>query len=127
MGTRALVNVRDEGGSVILCMYSQFDGYPSGLGSDLAKFLKNIKLVNGFTGKEPLPVANGMGCLAAQLVAYFKKEVGQYYLVDPTVEHGEDYIYDITEKKVKVRNYRDEILFDDSWYLFREFCLGSDE
>jgi|LakMenE01Jun11ns_1017448.scaffolds.fasta_scaffold9814548_2 hypothetical protein len=127
MGTRALIKVLDESNSVVTCLYSQWDGYPSGIGSALAAFLSQIKLINGITGKETRPVANGMGCLAAQLVVHFKKEVGSYYLVDPKVEHGEEYIYEVYSNKVRVTNYAKEVLYLGSWDLFSEFCNGSDD
>lgn len=127
MGTRALIKVRDESNSVVVCLYSQWDGYPSGLGAELAVFLNGIKMVNGFTGQETVPVANGLGCLAAQMVVYFKKQVGSYYLVDPKQEHGQEYVYDVYGDKVKVTNYADEIIYSGPWNLFSDFCHGSDD
>lgn len=79
MGTRAVTKVLNEDKEVILNMYSQFDGYPDGLGRSLIEFLKKIKMVNGISFNEERKVANGMGCLAAQLVIEFKKEAGGYY------------------------------------------------
>ncbi len=127
MGTRALIKVLDESKSVVACIYSQWDGYPSGLGSELATFLNGIKLINGFTGKETAPVANGMGCLAAQLIVYFKKHVGSYYLVDPNQEHGEEYVYEVYKDKVRVTNYAKEVLYLGPWNVFSDFCNGSDD
>ena len=127
MGTRALIKVRDESNSVVVCLYSQWDGYPSGLGAELAVFLNGIKMVNGFTGQESVPAANGLGCLAAQMVVFFKKQVGSYYLVDPKQDHGQEYVYDVYKDKVKVTNYADEIIYSGPWDLFSDFCNGSDD
>lgn len=127
MGTRALIKIRDESNSVVVCLYSQWDGYPSGLGAELAVFLNGIKMVNGFTGQESVPVANGLGCLAAQMIVHFKKEVGSYYLVDPKQDHGQDYVYDVYGDKVKVTNYAGEIIYSGPWNLFSDFCNGSDD
>ena len=127
MGTRALVKVYDEGNDVVSCIYSQWDGYPSGLGVDLAAFLNSIKLVNGYTGKEMGPVANGMGCLAGQLVVHLKKQVGSYYMVSPNQDHGEEYTYDIYQNKVRVSNHDKEVLYLGPWDGFSEFCNGSDD
>lgn len=127
MGTRALIKIRDESNSVVVCLYSQWDGYPSGLGVELAAFLNDIKMVNGFTGQESGPVANGLGCLAAQMVVHFKKQVGLYYLVDSKQDHGPDYVYDVCRNRVKVTNYTEEIIYNGPWNLFSDFCHGSDD
>lgn len=121
MGTRALTFVYDESKNPVLCLYSQWDGYPSGHGQDLAAFLDSIQLINGFTGKETGPVANGMGCLAALLVSHLKKEVGSYYIVDPGVDHGQDYEYHIYEKEVVVKDPA-HIIFKGDWHQLSEFC-----
>lgn len=63
----------------IVTMYRQYDGYPSGHGMELAQFITQGKMVNGF-GADPGLVFNGIGCLAAQVVAHFKKGPGNIYL-----------------------------------------------
>jgi len=78
MGTRSLTYVYDVG-EPILCMYRQFDGYPSGHGAELADFLLPIDLINGFEiADQGRKAANGMGCLAAQLVVHFKSDAGGF-------------------------------------------------
>lgn len=131
MGTRAIVNVYDvvdnfnEG--KIVSIYSQWDGYPSGIGRELSVFLNNIHLVNGFTRQETRRIANGMGCLAAQIVSHFKKEVGSFYLVSCNEnEHGQDYTYDVYQDKVRVTNYSGEVIFLGSWEDFSDFCIDDD-
>jgi len=82
MGTRAIVTVKDEENNKIIEMYSQYDGYPKGLGQDLKEFVKSKEMVNGIGVNRE--VFNGIYCFAAQLVAYFKDEAGGYYLYPPT-------------------------------------------
>lgn len=82
MGTRSLTFVTENEAMPILCMYRQMDGYPSGHGADLAEFLAPIKMVNGLGG-DAESVANGTGCLAAQIVAHFKDGPGGIYLHRP--------------------------------------------
>ena len=82
MGTRCLTFVTNDEGLPIICMYRQMDGYPKGHGVDLAKFLAPIKVVNGL-GLNNETVANGAGCLAAQIVAHFKDGPGGIYLHRP--------------------------------------------
>jgi hypothetical protein len=103
MGTRSLTRViehfaSDKGdvASTLVCMYRQMDGYPSGHGADLAEFLKGMKIVNGIGASNPKKIANGAGCLAAQLVAHFKDGPGSIYLYPAdTTDAGQDYEYDI--------------------------------
>lgn len=64
----------------IVTMYRQMDGYPEGHGLDLAQFLAGGKLVNGIAVNESKLVFNGMGCLSAQAIAYFKDGPGGIYL-----------------------------------------------
>jgi hypothetical protein len=126
MGTRAIINIRDESGESILHLYSQWDGYPSGVGKALAVFLGGIRLVNGLTGKEHGSVANGMGCLAAQVVSHFKTEVGSIYIVNKNTHDGIDYTYEVFENRVVVRNYDSQIMFQGSWDDFSDFCHDDD-
>lgn len=102
MGTRSLTLVNDENEKTICNMYRQFDGYPSGHGKELASFLQTGKLVNGI-GSEPELVFNGMGCLAASMVGFFKDGAGGIYL-EPTDARdcGEEYIYTIYPKDGKI-------------------------
>lgn len=81
MGTRSLTRVldSDEKRTPITCLYRQFDGYPAGMGRDLAKILAPLRIVNGHSG-DPSQ-ANGMGCLAARLVKGLKAdEPGNVYI-----------------------------------------------
>lgn len=98
MGTRSLT-VFKEDGKEICVMYRQMDGYPTGHGQDLAEFLQDITMVNGISGDSPKTIANGIGCLTAQVIAYFKNEsgIGGIYICPPKTRNcWEDYIYIVT-------------------------------
>jgi len=97
MGTRSLtVFLDDWNGEEIVVMYKQFDGYPEGYGLDLANYLKDFNIVNGISLAETRKIANGMGCLAAQVVANFKDGPGEFYLrAAGTRDCGEEYIYTV--------------------------------
>ena len=103
MGTRSLTFVYEKYGQVqkpVVNMYRQFDGYPTGHGAELAEFLSGGKMTNGLKFGEEGNFFNGMGCLAAQMVAHFKKESGGFYIHPTDVrECGQDYEYHIMEKK----------------------------
>lgn len=77
-------------------MYRQYDGYLEGHGKELADFLNGIEMINGITvgARQNYGThANGVGCLAAQMVSHFKNgEIGGIYL--ESVDSGlEDYNY----------------------------------
>lgn len=97
MSTRSLTFVKNESNQVVMNMYRQCDGYPSGLGTELYKFLKDIKMVNGLRADDDQNIANGAGCLAAQIVAHFKDGPGDIYLQHPSsTDCGQEYEYHIT-------------------------------
>ena len=97
MGTRSLTTFKeDHTDEEIVVLYRQFDGYPEGHGIDLFRFLNKMNMVNGIAGGEKRKISNGMSCLAAQMVSYFKEEPGGFYLYRAdTRDVGEEYIYTI--------------------------------
>ena len=138
MGTRSLTFVYDEEGRKLINMYRQYDGYPSGHGKELAEFLEPIRMVNGFGGDSE-HVANGAGCLAAQLVSHFKDGPGGIYLEPTTaVDCGQDYEYHIathgegaeltiTCQRIEgLRPFRRKKIFDGSIEEFKAFCEKED-
>ena len=101
MGTRSLTFVYEKYGQIqkpVVNMYRQYDGYPEGHGAELAEFLSGGRLVNGLSATKTVEevVFNGMGCLAASMVAHFKQTPGGFYIhpVD-TTDCGQDYEYHI--------------------------------
>jgi hypothetical protein len=146
MGTRALTFVY-QGDTPIINMYRQFDGYPTGHGKELADFLAPFTMVKGLNKRQPQMVANGMGCLAAQLIAHFKDGAGGFYIHPVTdTECGQDYEYHVYqstevmpfgagESPLRVRvtdrgfnmfgltmSDKNEALFDGTVEEFVEFC-----
>ena len=95
MGTRSLTRVLDESNNVILTMYRQMDGYLEGHGAELVEFLKDFNIINGIGLDIEPKTANGMSCLAAQLVAHFKTGIGGIYLF-PKTDEEEEYNYTIS-------------------------------
>jgi hypothetical protein len=124
MGTRSLTFVYD-GDKAIINMYRQFDGYPSGHGTELAEFLGSGEMVNGYSDKDAKQF-NGMGCLAAQMIANFKNSVGGFYIHAVTdTDCWQDYEYHVYEDKVVVKNPT-EVIFSGSWENFKEFCSAEE-
>lgn len=87
MGTRSLTYVLDEENRTLCEIYRQMDGYPEGQGKDLYDILQGRSLVEGFQMEhrkmERYPF-NGMGCLAASLVAGLKTGIGSIYMCPST-------------------------------------------
>ncbi len=96
MGTRSLTVILDEERNEICVLYRQYDGYPTGHGKELKEFLDGFSVVNGFGSSDPPKSANGMGCLAAQIIGHFKSGIGGFYLHQAgTRDCGDEYIYTI--------------------------------
>jgi hypothetical protein len=124
MGTRSLTYVFDtykqdngtEKHVPLVCLYRQYDGYLEGHGLELAEFLTPFHMVNGLGAETKDKVANGMGCLAAQMVAHFKDGAGQFYLHAPELEQdcGQEYEYHVFRDTVKVIGY-DKVVFEGTW------------
>lgn len=123
MGTRSLTFVYDDGKPVIN-MYRQFDGYREGHGQELAEFLSSFdEITNGISGTETRKTANGMSCLAAQLIAHFKQSVGGFYIYSvEDKDCWQDYEYHVYENRVRVNTW-DETIFDGTWLEFNEWAF----
>lgn len=75
------IHAQEEDTDILCGLLSHYDGYPEGYGKEIEDFLNSITLVNGLNSKQQNKrVANGMDCLAAQLVVHFKKRPGDFYL-----------------------------------------------
>jgi hypothetical protein len=146
MGTRSLTFVYEESKSgekpeAIINMYRQFDGYPTGHGAELAEFLNSGRVVNGLALTKTAEefVFNGMGCLAASLIANFKQSPGGFYIHPVSqVDCGQDYEYHIynIDGEFKIEVYycgcnmfgmsgdpEDvEVVFSGTLTEFTEFC-----
>ena len=100
MATRAIIRIaeREEGVSfsehsdnVRTQIYHHYDGYPEYLGCKLAGFLCDFRVVNGLPLDyfENVKVANGVGCLTAQLIAGLKEEAGNVYVDYPDTDRDD--------------------------------------
>ena len=129
MGTRSLTVFNNEmDNEEIVVLYRQYDGYPTGHGRDLLSFLNNMEIVNGISNKEKRRIANGMGCLSAQVVAYFKEAAGDFYLHSAgTRDIGEEFIYTLyytEELKIKVQDTydgEDNVIFDGNIKAYKNW------
>lgn len=124
MGTRCLTYLyNDDEDKPFICIYRQFDGYPSGHGHGIATFMNAKTMVNGYN--DPANQINGMGCLAAQLIVFLKDgicEAGGIYVYGPDMNDcWQDYEYHIWEDKVEIRNPKN-VIFSGNWKEFLDFC-----
>jgi hypothetical protein len=128
MGTRSLTYVYDDADDAVVCMYRQFDGYVSGHGRELIDFISQFTIVNGIRSDETRKIANGMGCLAAQLIAHFKVGAGGFYLY-PTEQNqdcGQEYEYHIYDGKIIVKD-PDTVMFEGTWEEFQEYVINVEQ
>jgi hypothetical protein len=138
MGTRSLTYIYETYTNdnvvenvPIVCMYRQFDGYVEGHGAELAEFLTRGTLVNGLGADDKL-VFNGMGCLAAQMVAHFKTQPGNIYLHAPVLNRDDwqEFEYHVFGDKVIVYGgtlTNANIIFEGDWESFAKFCNVTNE
>jgi len=127
MGTRSLTYLyEDNAEKPFLCMYRQFDGYPEGHGEELGEFLAPLDIINGISGQKMGEAANGMGCLAAQMVAHFKKEIGNHYLITPDLDQDawQEFEYHVYPKHVEVRHCygNGEVIFTGSYSALKKWA-----
>jgi hypothetical protein len=96
MATRATISIarREEGVSfsekpskTIVDIYHHYDGYPEYLGVKLASYLNGYHVVNG-SGRDGDKLFNGIGCMAASIIAELKDCPGNVYIEDPERKHG---------------------------------------
>tara|TARA_R100001082_G_C4344562_1_gene151693 strand:- start:717 stop:1142 length:426 start_codon:yes stop_codon:yes gene_type:complete len=127
MATRALINIveRQEGRSfsktlepsaIHTQIYKHYDGYPDSLGVTLANYLNDYTIANGLSTEYQGPVANGIGCLAAQLIGLLKQGPGDVSLQPPQDRDWEDFTYYVWVKEneeimISIFNYDDDCIF----------------
>lgn len=118
MGTRSLTYIYNDADMPLVCIYRQYDGFPSVHGAELAEVLVETK-------------HNGIECLSAFVVEKLKNnEWGNTYLYPPFAEQdcGQDYEYIIKDDIVMVMKIGikgDKIkLFEGFYPEFRFFCKG---
>ncbi len=111
MSIPCLTVIEDMDGREIAVLYRHHDGYPEEHGRELAEFLSGIRIVSELPEKDPPDglvrvvfkprdkfmyngerIAEGMTCLAAQIVAFFKQEAGGFHLF-PAGDRVEDESY----------------------------------
>ena len=136
MGTRSTTRVV-RGNVTLVVMYRQFDGYISGHGRELAAFLNTQRMTKGIPCRESAGEgkvwSNGAGCLAAQLVAHFKKEPGEIYIAGPSNWEEYNYTVEVGEYtnairvKVHVGGDPNTPIFDGTLAEFTAYVADPDE
>ena len=139
MGTRSLTKIievyQDEkktSRQVLTTMYRQMDGYMEGHGAELAEWLAEFTVVNGISMTETRKVANGAGCLAAQMFQHFKDGPGAIYLYPPGAKDcGEEYTYYIYVNNFVSENINVKVKSWDNKSIFKgtakEFLIKTNE
>ena len=92
----------------------------------LANYLLGTKIVNGLGGDRDTDF-NGLGCMAASIIAELKEEAGNVYIDNPNSPHGWlDYEYviwgsDHKDIWISVFNCGDCIFVGKPYKLLREY------
>jgi hypothetical protein len=131
MGTRSLTYVFDHhNNDVLTCIYRQYDGYIAGHGLEIASYLSKFTIVNGLGARdEEIKIANGMGCLSAQLIGHLKEgQAGNIYIYPPklNMDCGQEFEYHIYKDTIQAyenaygKSKRQ--IFKGSWSEFLEYC-----
>lgn len=99
MGTRSVITFVEKYNdkeTPLVSVYQQFDGYLTGVGTELCEWLLKKKIVNGLgLGDEKLSeIANGFGCLTAQFIRDFKTRPGYLYIY-PLDHDSQDFNYKV--------------------------------
>jgi hypothetical protein len=130
METRSLTTVFDEQGKPLLSFYRQMDGYFEGHGQELQDFLFEFKVCRdrhrhfGRLGDDN-KVANGMSCLAAQLIAHFKTGIGNIYIYPHSAK--QEYNYEIRHVSTSGRYARVSLVGNCAYEGTKSFKLYSDD
>ena len=75
-------------------MRANYDGYPDGVGLDLARIMAEGQLVHGLGLDRTLgKYFNGDSCMAASVIALMKKEPGNIYLYPTNQDMDTNYTY----------------------------------
>lgn len=141
MGTRSktsFIEKRGEDLTTLVSVYQQYDGYIEGVGHDIAKYILDKQICNGIRlGRDTSKLANGFGCLIAQIIRDFKEDVGGLYIIEE--DEIQEYNYDIifnsdlyysdlnveyeTNKyfEVKVTDWNEQTIFEGTLKELLEF------
>lgn len=142
MGTRSktsFIEKRGEKLTHLVSVYQQYDGYIAGVGHELANYILDKEICNGIRlGRDTSKLANGFGCLIAQIIRDFKEDVGGLYIIteDDIQEYNYDIIFDSdlyyncdfnvkheTDEyfKVKVTDWNEQTIFEGTLKELLEF------
>lgn len=118
MGTRSTTRIYEDG-RLLLALYKQYDGYPSGWGQDLKDFLHKGTFVNGICrGRDELQF-NGVGDFVLMLVKEFKEGTGGLYATTESNEQEYNYIiefnhsHDYSKLRYSIRCKEDESYLEE--------------
>ncbi len=96
MGVKSLTVVLDDEGRDICVLSRSIDGYLSGHGEDLKRFLRGHVVTRELRTKDNRKVATSMGHLAVLLIKDFRSGIGLFELLPcETRDQGEEYVYTV--------------------------------
>ena len=105
MGTHCSIHVKENYGdnTPYLMIYTQFDGYFSGVGKNIKLKFANHQIVDGYNSSNTMEnTANGIGCFAAQLVAHLKTRIGNIYIENSEQIESYHYVLYCRDNKIYI-------------------------
>lgn len=123
MTDSSLTIFHDEDGRAFVNMYRERDGQPEIHGREMAYFFNSFDaIVDGYKPGDRRKLADGMGCLVAQMLSHLKKGVGGYYLQHPDdLNSGQVYVYRVYKNRIEVF-VNDRCDFIGNWNEFYQWC-----
>ncbi len=125
MGTRGTIHFID-GKRTIGSLYIQYDSYPSGLGADLLKYFGQYRLCNGYGSAHDKNFANGIECLAAQVIAKLKTGIGNVYMTGSRDRQEYNYFISAARELIdlKVTRHDGKIIYKGLLSQFDPYKVG---
>lgn len=117
----SLTYIYNEYERPLVCMYRQFNSYPSIHGKAIYSFLKGRKVVDSNDDIE-YKSNIGMGCLACEFIGEFKKGILDIKLLPADTDNiNQAFSYHIFKDRVVVKNFQGYVAFIGTWDDFKYF------
>lgn len=116
MSTPCGIQIFNEKNKLLVTVYAHYDGGFNAMGNRLKEFLSNFDIVNGIKSDDNVRCANGMGCLAAQVIAHLKTGIGDIYIATSEIALEYTYYIHYSDSKVALTGITDTEILEYKLY-----------
>lgn len=116
MSTPCGIQIFNEKNKLLITLYAHHDGGFDAMGNRLKEFLSNFDIVNGIKSDDNVKCANGMGCLAAQVIAHLKTGIGDIYIATNEIALEYTYYIHYSDSKVALTGLTDTDVLEYKLY-----------